>query len=224
MRRWLLIIPRRGNLTEEPKRDFSLAAATWDDNPGRVALAGAVAKAIAEHVQLSKSMRLLDYGAGTGLVTLGLQSYVGSVVAADSAPGMLEVLDRKIADSDLLNVETILLDLEHDDAPDKHFDVIVSSMTMHHIGNVGEVIRKLAAMLNPGGYLAVADLDLDDGQFHPDPTGVRHNGFDREDIFKIFDSCGLTEVTISTAHTMDKEIAGKGLRSFTVFLAVGRYC
>lgn len=211
-------------MTQGPKRDFSASAATWDDNPGRVAFAGAVAKAITEHVPFSKSMRLMDYGAGTGLVTLGLQPYVRSVVAADSASGMLEVLDRKIADSGLLNIETMLLDLEHDDVPDEHFDVILSSMTMHHVGDVGGVVRKLTAMLNPGGYLVIADLDLDNGEFHQDPTGVRHNGFDRDDIFRILGDCGLAEVSLSTAYAMEREVAGKGKRSFNVFLAVGRSC
>lgn len=70
------------NLTDIDKRDFNLAAKTWDDNPMRIELAGALANAILSRIPVANTMDMLDYGAGTGLVTLGLQPYMRSVVAA----------------------------------------------------------------------------------------------------------------------------------------------
>lgn len=208
-------------MTDSAKRDFSSEAGTWDDNPARLEMAINIVDAIISRVPLSPDMHVLDYGAGTGLVTLGLQPYVGSILAADSAPGMLAVLNEKITASRLANVDTILLDLEHD-ARNECFDLIVSAMTMHHIERVPEMICTLAGMLRPGGHLAIADLDLDNGEFHTDPAGVRHHGFDRDEILRLFADSGLTEVTVETAHTLGKEVPGKGRRDFTVFLAVGR--
>lgn len=106
------------DMTDTNKRDFNLDAATWNDNPMRVKLADAVASAILSRVPVTNTMNLMDYGAGTGLVTLGLQPHVGSVVAADSAQGMLDRLNEKIAASRLTNVETLLLDLENETAPE----------------------------------------------------------------------------------------------------------
>lgn len=204
------------------KRDFNREALTWDDNPVRAELAGALAEAILRRVPVADSMDLLDYGAGTGLVTLGLQPFVRSVTAADSAQGMLDRLAEKASASGLSNVRTMLLDLERESAPDACFDLIVSSMTFHHIENVPALIKRLFGMLRPGGYIAVADLDLDDGEFHSDPTGVRHNGFSRDEMVRAFTGSGLDGVAIETAHTVTREVPGRGLRDFSVFLIVGR--
>lgn len=206
----------------ETKRDFDREASTWDDNPGRVMNAGAIADAIIRQVPLSRAVEALDYGAGTGLVTLALSSRVQSVVAADSAPEMLARLASKAADSGLANVRTLCLDLERDPAPALSFDLVVSTMTMHHIAGVREVLERLCGLLRPGGYIAIADLDPDHGEFHADPAGVEHNGFEREAFRGLLSGCGLVDVSITTANTLMKPVDGKGLREFSVFLATGR--
>ena len=71
---------------------FDQAAATWDLADRRVALAHAVAQAIAARVPLAKKQSVLDFGCGTGLVTLELWSRVGSITGADTSPGMLMTL------------------------------------------------------------------------------------------------------------------------------------
>jgi len=49
---------------------FDQAAATWDLTDRRVLLVRAVAEAIASRVRLSPVLKVLDFGCGTGLVTL----------------------------------------------------------------------------------------------------------------------------------------------------------
>lgn len=209
-------------MAETGKRDFNRDAETWDDNPMRVELARAIADAIVRLVPISKDMDVLDYGAGTGLVTLALQPHARSITAADSSQGMLAKLNEKIAASGFPNVETMLLDLEHDPVPDRRFDLVVSTMTAHHIDDITALVRNLANTLRPGGHLAIADLDLDDGEFHTDSTGVRHNGLCRDKMKRIFADSGLGEVAVDTAHTLTREVPGKGEREFTIFLIVGR--
>jgi len=43
----------------------------------------------------------------------------------------------------------------------------------------------------PGGFLSIADLDSDDGQFHEDKTGVFHSGFDRNVMRQYFSEAGF---------------------------------
>ncbi len=62
---------------------FDPAAAEWDNNPGRVNLARAVGEGIERAIPLEPNWRVLDYGAGTGLLTLNLQPRVASLVALD---------------------------------------------------------------------------------------------------------------------------------------------
>lgn len=144
------------------------------------------------------------------------------MVAADSAQGMLDRLDEKINTSDLANVRTTLLDLEHNPVLEQRFDLIVSTMTAHHIEDIAGLIRSLSEMVSVGGYLAIADLDLDDGEFHSDPTGVKHNGFDRDKMKHVFIDSGFGDITVETAHTLARDVPEKGEREFSVFLIVGR--
>lgn len=209
-------------MTETGKRDFNQDAETWDDNPIRVQLAHAIANTILRSVPISDNMIVLDYGAGTGLVTLALQPHVRSVVAADSSEGMLAKLSEKVAESGLSNVKTIHLDLEKEAPPEQRFDLIISSMTFHHIKSIPALLQRLGEMLRVGGYIAVADLDPDGGEFHPDSTGVWHDGLDRDEMKRIYADNGFSEVTVDTAHTFTREVLGKGQREFSIFLIIGR--
>ena len=71
------------------KKDFDHAAVTWDEKPGRIKLAADVANAILKSVEVHADMDVLDYGCGTGLLTLSLQPHVRSITGADSSHGML---------------------------------------------------------------------------------------------------------------------------------------
>jgi predicted TPR repeat methyltransferase len=63
---------------------FDQAAATWDEQPRRVKLAQAVAEDIGRQIHLSRDIDVLDFGCGTGLLTLALQPLVRSITGADT--------------------------------------------------------------------------------------------------------------------------------------------
>lgn len=201
---------------------FDEAAAQWDNNPGRVELARAVGAAIARAVPIQRHWRALDYGAGTGLLTLNLQPQVASLVAMDFSEGMLQTLSHKLAAAGVANVQTRQWNLEEQPFPESDFDLVVSSMTFHHLRNVPSVLNRLGAMLKPGGWLAAADLDTEDGSFHADAGGVFHQGFERKEMAKWFAEAGFTQVRIADAHTLAKPTAAGQMRSYGVFLTAGQ--
>ena len=204
----------------EEKRDFDKEAAAWDENPGRVKLANEVADAIIREAQPSSAMDALDYGCGTGLVTLRLQPLVRTIVGADSSSGMLGMLQSKIEKRHLTNVQTRLLDFEHGGTIAGKFHLIVSSMTLHHVLDTARLFQQWYELLLPGGVLAVADLDTEDGSFHGDNTGVRHLGFDRQYLRGLLRSVGFCSIRDTTAATMMREVAEGGSRSFPIFLLI----
>lgn len=214
--------PEIENIVTDARRDFNTEAPTWDDSPQRIAMAGSIADAVITRVPLSKEMDVLDYGAGTGLVSLAIEPHVRSITSADSAPAMLERVFEKIQAGGIENVKTMLLDLENMPAPDLKFNLIVSSMVFHHVEDISGLFSKLCSMLRPGGYIAIADLDPDNGEFHRNPAGVRHNGFDRRHIEDLFAENMLTEINSGTVCTVNREVAGNGEREFTVFLITGK--
>ena len=196
---------------------FDTAAAEWDQKQRRVDLAAAIAAGIAA-LPLHQEMEALEYGCGTGLVGLALAPRLGSLIAADSSPGMLATLSDKIAAQGITNVRPLLLDLHSQDCP-QQFDLIFSAMTLHHIDDVELILDKIVHGLKPGGIVALADLDTEDGSFHRDnPTGVMHHGFDRVHLAGVLRRLGLGTIESSTVHTIMKENAAGAKQPFPVFL------
>ena len=206
----------------EEKRDFNKGSMQWDADLSRVKLADGVAAAIIREVHLSNDMDALDFGCGTGMVTLRLQPLVGTITGADSSQGMLAVLEDKIRTQGLTNIRTALVDFEKGDRLAGKFHLIVCSMTLHHVPDTAALFRLWHEMLLPGGYLCFADLDTEDGSFHSDKTGVFHFGFARKHLRELLHGAGFSEVRDTPAATMSRNVEGKGKVDFPVFLMVAR--
>ena len=195
---------------------FDDKAATWDDDPDKVARAKDVARAVVAVVTTGPATRVLEYGAGTGLVSQALADRVGPVTLADSSAGMRAVLRDKVGSGALPGSARIWdLDLESQAAPDERFDLVVSSMVMHHVKDPATVLSGFASLLEPGGHVCVADLDSEDGSFHTYDFGG-HHGFDRDEVAATLEASGFTDVRVSDCTQIHKEG-----RSYSVFLATG---
>ncbi len=200
------------------QRDFDKSAADWDRNEARVRMTNARADALIARLTLAKNLVVMDYGAGTGLVTLRLQPHVACIVAADTSPGMLAVLGEKIAKAGIRNVDPRLWNVESDPMPLERFDVIVSTMTFHHLREIPPVLKRFHGLLTPGGRIGIADLDCEAGDFHADPAGVWHFGFDRPRLKKEFEEAGFRSVRVDTAYRLQRTGAGGVLKEFGFFV------
>lgn len=165
---------------------------------------------------------MVDYGAGTGLLTLNLQPRVGSILALDSSRGMLEQLTQKLAATGINSVQTRQWDLEAEPYPDRGFDLVASSMTLHHLRDVPLVLKRLAALLKPGGWLAADDLEREDGSFHGERDDAFHLGFERNDVSAWLAEAGFGWVSISDAHSLLKPGPTGQMLTYGVFLVAGQ--
>lgn len=209
-------------MTSQISARFDQAAAGWDANPTRVALAKAVAEAIRSAVPLRPDMQAMDIGAGTGLLTLALLPHVGSMTALDASGQMIQVLAGKLASLGLDNVRTIRADAASDPLPSAAFDLVVSSMAFHHLRDIPATLRRLRSCLRPGGWLATADLDAEDGSFHSDATGVFHHGLHRHTVMEWLTAAGFTDATCRDAYRIVRSGQGGETREYGVFLATAR--
>jgi predicted TPR repeat methyltransferase len=159
---------------------------------------------------------MMEYGAGTGLVTQALRDAVGPVTMVDTSSGMRAVMQDKIASGAITDARVWDLDLTTEPIPDEQFELIVTAMTLHHIADLEPVLAKLAALLVDGGHLCIADLEHEDGSFHgADFHG--HHGFDRSELTSLLTRAGLTDVSIESCGQVIRE---RG--PYPVFLAVCR--
>ena len=86
------------------KRDFDKEAASWDEHPARVKLAKNIAHALSKQTVLTSDMNALDFGCGTGLLTIQLHPLVHSITGIDSSQGMLDIFNTKVAKLKLTNI------------------------------------------------------------------------------------------------------------------------
>ena len=201
--------------------NFDERAKDWDSDPKKVERAQVVAAAIRTAAQLKPEMTALEYGCGTGLLSFALQQDFASITLADTSEGMLEVLTAKIANAGISNMLPLRLDLASDPLPESRFDVTYSLLVLHHIPDTDTVIRRFYNILNPGGWLLIADLDTEDGTFHTDGTTDVHLGFERTALQKQVEAAGFGTVRFSTAFSIKKMIAGVE-KAFPVFLLTAR--
>ena len=197
---------------------FDERAREWD-TPERRERAEDVAAAIRSAVHLDRDWRIIDIGAGTGLLGFSLVDEVGELVLADPSAGMLEVVAEKIRDLGRPTISAVRLDLAVDPPPrGGGFDLAVSLLVLHHVEDTGAALAAIFALLRPGGRIALADLDAEDGTFHdPGAEGIHHHGFERETVARLASEAGFTGVETVTATTMERDG-----RTYPLFLLLGQ--
>lgn len=196
---------------------FAEKAAAWDQNPVRVAGARAFLDAITPLAGQRLEGRVLDFGAGTGLIGLPLAAKASHVDLLDSSPGMMEVLRGKIAAQGLANVQAHLGELGELDLPQGAYDLIVTNNALHHVEHVPPLLERLAALLAPGGALLIGDVAAEDGSFHA-PNVVPHNGFRPEDMASMLEHAGLRVAATLAHHVIRKPCHDGVVRDFPQFL------
>ncbi len=195
---------------------FDRLAQEWDLKPERVKSAKNVSEKLNDLFDLEQ-MKILDYGAGTGLVSFNLCEKAHHVIAMDNAKKMLEEIDKKANSAGIDNVHTRYHDINNEDLPQGIFDLFISSMTMHHIEDTKDFLTKAKASLVKGGYVAINDLESEDGTFHSmGNDDVAHLGFDREALQALFEEVGMEVVYFETVEVVSKE------KDYPIFLIVGK--
>lgn len=201
---------------------FDEEAKDWD-TPESQERARSIANVISSQIPLSKNMSAFEYGCGTGQLSFELRDKIGPITLADNSTGMLEVLRDKIRTRSADKMKAVKLDLTSDPLPGKRFDLVYTMMTLHHIPDTRGILKQFYELLNPGGYLCVADLDKEDGSFHGHDVDDVHKGFDRNKLASLAEKLGFIKVNFSTAYKMEQEINENGeTQLFPIFLMVAQ--
>ena len=196
---------------------FDNAAKEWDTKHQRVAQAKAIAKIIEQTIPLTRATKALEFGCGTGLLGFNLIEKVGEMTFSDTSRGMLSEVENKLKISACTSAK--IVDLNVAKIVDS-YDLIFSSMVLHHIADHDQTIAELSNSLHPDGYLCICDLDKEDGTFHSKET-VPHHGFKRTEIQQLFQNSGLNVIHSCTGFVNRKIINGQEV-DFPVFVLIGQ--
>jgi len=115
----------------------------------------------AEAAALDRSgpVRILDLGAGTGLLSGVLATALpeAELVLLDEAPAMLDRAKERLAPLGD-RVATVVADLR-DPMPEGPFDIVASALAIHHLDDAGkaDLYQRAADVLAPGGVLVNAE-------------------------------------------------------------------
>lgn len=191
---------------------FKDRAKEWDKGDIRVNGAKKIADAINEHVDLNKDMEILDFGVGTGLLGFTVAPKVKKVYGVDTSAKMLEKLHEK--NTQELSIEAYNQDIIKEPI-DKEFDGLISSMTLHHIEDLDAFFATIYKNIKKGGFIAIADLEEEDGTFHSDNTGVFHFGFNEEKLSNAAKKAGFTDTAFTNINTINKPHRDFGVFLFT---------
>ncbi|MEO7268584.1 MAG: class I SAM-dependent methyltransferase [Knoellia sp.] len=205
---------------------FDAAASTWDADPAKLERARATAVLLRETLGLTGTERVLEIGGGTGQLSIALADHVAAVLVTDASPGMVDVARDNIERAGLADrLTTERLDLVTDPPPEGSFDGVWAQLALHHVRDVGLLLQRVKALLAPGGWVAVVELDDDRaGTFHANHDNFTgHDGFDRESFANLLRDSGFHDVSVVDAGSVEKELGGdhQGRGTFATFLAVG---
>jgi len=201
--------------------EFDLKAAEWDQNPIIWERAEAIANEIKRLIPLKKQMTALEFGAGTGVTSFILKDFLKEITLMDNSTEMVKVMNNKIKTSRVENLKTLNFNLEQDDFKDAKFDFIFNQMVLHHITDIKNIITKFYNLLNPGGFLAIADLYTEDGSFHGEGF-AGHKGFDPAELSGLLLKSGFQNITHHQCFVINKEISVAKTKQFNVFLLIAQ--
>lgn len=145
---------------------------------------------------VKEDMNILDIGAGSGFFTVRIAERIwerfpdASLYAMDITPAMLSIIRRKsnkiktfigIAENIVGSIEYARRYL---DIP-KKFDVIYSTLTLHHCQDVEKVFKSINQALGEGGIAVIIDICKHPYEEFREEMGDIHLGFDPTEVREI---------------------------------------
>jgi tRNA (cmo5U34)-methyltransferase len=197
--------------------EFDQKAQEWDKNRMHLERTLAVAAKLQKMVVLKPTMKAMEFGAGTGLLSFQLKNRFSEITLMDSSREMLKMAEQKMETSDHSKFKTLFLDLEHEDYRGDPFNIIYSQMVLHHVKDTFAIIRKFYNLLTRRGVLAIADLYEEDGSFHDADVDV-HKGFDPKELLAILLQQGFHDINIEPCFIIRKEVFADKIKEYPVFL------
>jgi ubiquinone/menaquinone biosynthesis C-methylase UbiE len=150
-------------MTESTKEWFREWSNEYDQTLGKIKRHHEMLDLAVEMSSVKDGERILDIGCGTGLLSLKFLEAANCIVdGIDLSEDMLNIFKDKIGKLNLSSRAKIRPgDAANLDFEDSSFDIIASTVTLHHVIDKQPALGKIYKLLKPKGRFIIGDLDLD---------------------------------------------------------------
>lgn len=159
-------------------------------------------------------LEVVDFGCGTGVMTVELARWAKRVTAIDKSPSALEQAQARVQREQVSNVTFLGADLHELPLGAGKKDLVVASQSLHHVENPAAVLGEAARILKPGGRIVVLELMPHEEQWVRERLGHVHLGLEPDALQKQLAAAGFKQLEF-TPHSRD------GASPFRVFLVTG---
>jgi len=165
------------------------------------------------------TLRVLDYGAGTGNLTRKLLNLGGNVVAADVSEGCLLELRRLVGKNNRL--ETLLIeDNDLYGVESERFDLVVTYSVLHHVPNYLRIVDEFVRITKPGGIICI-DHEVCPDYWNDIPDYLKYlnalskqvekqSAFSFKDLYKIISHKNKLSYLLAAVYTKLKRNLDEG--------------
>ena len=196
---------------------FDKKTKDWDDNR-RIQRSKVIAEKIIDYVNLQETFSGLEFGCGTGLISLNLYDKLGKITCIDTSSGMIKQLEDKVAEHNLDKITVTQLNINDDHDLKSEYDIIYSSMSLHHVTSLEETLQNFYDLLQDGGQLCIVDLDKEDGSFHSQESNfLGHNGFEQKELSQLLEQVGFNNIMSETFYNDERSIGNRNIE-YSLFI------
>ncbi|EUB25888.1 putative methyltransferase [Streptococcus sp. AS20] len=179
------------------EHNFNHKAESFDSPQNRF-IANLIRQELEKQVVDFSDKHILDFGGGTGLVSLPLATQSKSVMLVDISDKMLEQAHLKVKKQAINNVHLLRQDLLSTPL-NQLFDIILVSRVLHHMSNIEETLNVFRNHLADDGQLFIADFVK---------TDTNHHGFHLVDLEGKLSQSGFSSVQSQIIYSADKLFLG----------------
>ena len=168
------------------------------DSPKNIFIADLIRQEVEKQIVDFSDKRILDFGGGTGLVTLPLAAQSKSVMLVDISDKMLDQARLKMEKQAIDNVYLLQQDLLTNPL-NQLFDIIVVSRVLPHMPNVEKTLAMFRNHLVEDGQLFIADFVK---------TDVNHHGFHLDELEENLSQNGFLPIKSQIIYSAEELFLG----------------
>lgn len=180
------------------------------DSERRIDESAIITDAIRARLVGTENKRLIDYGCGTGLIGLDLADCFEEVILVDSSPKMVKEAQKKIDKNDLSNARALRADFSTQVPKDLQADYVILSLVLLHVEDFLGVLGALCNLVERGGHVIIVDFNENENVI----SDKVHNGFDQDELRKLFECMGFSLISSKTFYHGRKMFMGQDASLF----------